>query len=42
MYGLPMGASNEGELHISWMKRFPIPFMNFIFYSYLFLFQEAS
>jgi hypothetical protein len=27
---------------LSWMQMFPIPFMPFIFYSYCFLFQEAS
>jgi hypothetical protein len=26
-----VGASVEGELHLSWMKMFPNPFMPFIF-----------
>jgi hypothetical protein len=26
-----MGASVEGELHLSWMQMFPSPFMPFIF-----------
>ena len=29
IYGLPMGASVEGELHLSWMQIFPSPFMHF-------------
>jgi hypothetical protein len=31
MHGLTVGASVEGELHLSWMTMFPIPFMPFIF-----------
>jgi hypothetical protein len=27
--GLPVGASLEGELHLSWMQIFPSPFMPF-------------
>jgi hypothetical protein len=27
MQGFPVGAFVEGELHLSWMKMFPIPFM---------------
>jgi hypothetical protein len=41
MHGLPMGASVEGELHLSWMKMFPSPFMPFVFFLFIFL-QEAS
>jgi hypothetical protein len=37
--GLPVGASVEGELHLSWMQMFPSPFMPFILF---FFFQEAS
>ena len=29
--GLPVGASVEGELHLSWMQMFPSPFMPFVF-----------
>jgi hypothetical protein len=31
MYNLPVGASEEGELHPSWLQKFPSPFMPFIF-----------
>jgi hypothetical protein len=31
MYGSLVGASIEGELHLSWMQMFPSPFMPFIF-----------
>jgi hypothetical protein len=41
MYGLPVGASVEGELHLSWMQMFPSPFMPFVFILLLFL-QEAG
>jgi hypothetical protein len=41
MPGLPVGASVEGELHLSWMQLFPSPFMPFLFILLLFL-QEAS
>jgi hypothetical protein len=34
-----VGASVEGELHLSWMQMFPSPFMPFILF---FFFQEAS
>jgi hypothetical protein len=37
--GSPVGASVEGELHLSWMQMFPSPFMPFILF---FFFQEAS
>jgi hypothetical protein len=36
--GLPMGASVGGELHLSWMKIFPSPFMPFNIY----FFQDAN
>jgi hypothetical protein len=44
---LPVGAFVEGELHLSWMQFFPIPFMPFIlyssfFYSLLLFLQEAN
>jgi hypothetical protein len=35
MHGLPVCASVEGELHLSWMQMFPSPFMPFILYSLL-------
>jgi hypothetical protein len=41
MHGLHVGASVEGELHLSWMKMFPSPFMPFVFFLFLFL-QEAG
>jgi hypothetical protein len=41
MYGLLVGASVEGELHLSWMQMFPSPFMPFVFLLLLFL-QEAG
>jgi hypothetical protein len=41
MHGLPMGASVEGELRLSWMKMFASPFIPFVFFLFLFL-QEAS
>jgi hypothetical protein len=28
MYGLPVGAFEEGELHLSWMQMFQSPFMH--------------
>jgi hypothetical protein len=34
MHGLPVGASVEGEFHLSWMKMFPSQFMPFIFILY--------
>jgi hypothetical protein len=40
--GLPVGAFVEGELHLSWMQMFPIPFMLFIIYSLLLFLQEAN
>jgi hypothetical protein len=40
MHGWPVGASVEGELHLSWMQMFPSPFMPFILYC--FFFQEAN
>ena len=40
MHGLPVGASVEGELGLSWMQMFPIPFIPFILY--FFFFQEAN
>jgi hypothetical protein len=43
IHGLPVGASVEGELHLSWMQMFPSPFMPFVFFSFIvFLFQEAN
>jgi hypothetical protein len=33
---LPVGAFVEGELHLSWMQFFPIPFMPFILYCFFF------
>jgi hypothetical protein len=36
MHGLPVGASVEGELHLSWMQMFPSPFMSFIFIAFSF------
>jgi hypothetical protein len=43
MHGLPVGASVEGELHLSWMQMFPSPFMPFILILIaFFFFQEAS
>jgi hypothetical protein len=41
MHGLLVGASVEGELHLSWMQMFPSPFMPFVFFLLLFL-QEAG
>jgi hypothetical protein len=35
MQGLPVGAFVEGELHVSYMKMFPSPFMPFILISLL-------
>jgi hypothetical protein len=26
MYGLPVGASEKGEMHLAWMQVFPSPF----------------
>jgi hypothetical protein len=40
MYGLHVGASEEGELHLSWIKMFPIPFMPFIFILIVFSFKR--
>jgi hypothetical protein len=37
---LPVGAFVEGELHLSWMKLFPISLMPFILYSYFFFFKK--
>jgi hypothetical protein len=31
---LPVGAFVEGELYLSWMQIFPIPFMPFILYCF--------
>jgi hypothetical protein len=42
MHGLPVGASVEGELHLSWMQIFSSSFMPFIFILFSFFFQEAS
>jgi hypothetical protein len=42
MHDLPVGASVEGELHLSWMQIFSSPFMPFIFILIAFFFQEAS
>jgi hypothetical protein len=36
-----VGASVEGELHLSWMKMFPSPFMPFVFFLLIFL-QEVG
>jgi hypothetical protein len=42
MHGLPVGASIEGEVHLSWMQMFPSPFMPFVlFFFIVVLFQEA-
>jgi hypothetical protein len=38
MQDLSMGAFVEGELHLSWMQMFPIPFMSIILIS-LFIFS---
>jgi hypothetical protein len=40
MHGLPVGASVEGELHLSWMQMFPSPFMPFIFILIAFSFKK--
>jgi hypothetical protein len=40
MYGLPVGASVEGELHPSWMQMFPSPFMPFVFILISFSFKK--
>jgi hypothetical protein len=40
MHGLPVGASVEGELHLSWMQMFPSPFMPFIFIFIAFSFKK--
>jgi hypothetical protein len=40
MYGLPVGASEEGELYLSWMQMFPCPFMPFIFILIAFSFKK--
>jgi hypothetical protein len=37
MYGLPVGSSVEGELHLSWMQMFPSLFMPFVFILIAFL-----
>jgi hypothetical protein len=42
VHGLPVGASIEGELNLSWMQMFPSPFMSVIFVLIAFFFQEAS
>jgi hypothetical protein len=40
MHGLLVGASIEGELHLSWMQMFPSPFMPFIFILFSFSFKK--
>jgi hypothetical protein len=40
MHGLPVGASVEGELHLTWMQMFPSPFMPFIFIVIAFSFKK--
>jgi hypothetical protein len=40
MHGLPVGASVEGELHLSWMQMFPSPFMPFMFILIAFSFKK--
>jgi hypothetical protein len=40
MYGLPVGASVEGELHLSLMQMFPSPFMPFVFILIAFSFKK--
>jgi hypothetical protein len=40
MHGLPVGASIEGELHLSWMQMCPSPFMPFIFILIAFSFKK--
>ena len=40
MHGLPVGASVEGELHLSWMQMFPSPFMPFNFILIAFSFKK--
>jgi hypothetical protein len=37
MHGLSVGAFVEGEMHLSWMKMFPSPFMTFVLFSFFFL-----
>jgi hypothetical protein len=39
-HGLPVGASVESELHMSWMQMFPSPFMHFIFILISFYFKK--
>jgi hypothetical protein len=40
-HGLPVGASIEGELHLSWMQMFPSRFMPFILYSFFFFLSRS-
>jgi hypothetical protein len=40
MYGLPMGASVEGQMHLSWMQMFPSPFMPYVFILVSFSFNK--
>jgi hypothetical protein len=40
MYGFPVGAFEEGEIHLSWMQMFPSPFMPFIFILIAFSFKR--
>jgi hypothetical protein len=40
LHGLPVDASVEGELHLSWMQMFPSPFMPFIFILIAFFFKK--
>jgi hypothetical protein len=42
MYGLPVGASKEGELQLSWIKMFPSPFMPSIFIIIDFYFKRIA
>jgi hypothetical protein len=42
MQGLPVGAFVEGELHLSWIKMFPSPFIPLFLFLYCFFFQEAT
>jgi len=40
MHGLLMGASVEGEMDLSWMQKFPSPFIPFIFILITFSFKK--
>jgi hypothetical protein len=40
MHGLPVGASVEGELHLSWMQMFPSPLVPFIIILISFSFKK--